>query len=100
MEVTGKPPKEETNEETAVISTCTYLKGYVEGYEAQNDTQDEAFPENVVELFTWSEYLAKTTEELITWSEYLTEKGADQTKEETKEVNTVIPNDHGLLVRY
>ena len=73
-----------------------YLKGCVEGYEAQNDTQDEAFPENVVELFTWSEYLAKTTEELITWSEYLTEKGADPTKEETKEVNTVIPNDELL----
>ena len=90
VEVTGEPPKEETNEETAVIST--YLKGCVEGYEAQNETQDEAFPENVVELFTWSEYLAKTTEELITWSEYLTEKGADPTKEETKEVNTVIPN--------
>ena len=51
----------------------TYLKGCVEGYmyEAQNETQDGALPENVVELFRWSEYLAKTTEELITWSEYL-----------------------------
>ena len=47
-----------------------YLKGCVEGYEAQNDTQDEAFPENVVELrihveLTWGEYLAKTTDEII-----------------------------------
>jgi hypothetical protein len=98
--LTGKadePTTDAPHEDEAVISTD--LKGCVEGYKPENETQDEpneeaasisaylkgyveACPEETVELFTRSEYIAQKEEEI-------TEVNAVIPQDEPNDVNTV-----------